>query len=256
MTTTDSTIWAVIPAGGSSQRFGGGDKLLAALAGEPVLAHTLNTLAMYSGLAGMIVATPPDKIDEYKTRFGDVIHGVPVQWVAGGQTRRASVDAALRALPMDCNTVIVHDAARPLLTGDLLDLVLAPVQEGSAAGAVVGIPCTDTLKQVGAQAAGHQSSDYHMAMVAAPVMATVPRNTVWHVQTPQAFKRDMLEQAHATIPLTIPVTDDAQLIELLAAEANVPSESCHVVVVPGHERNLKITTVSDIALAEWRLTQG
>ncbi len=254
--TMNHITWAVVPAGGSSQRFGGGDKLLAALAGEPVLAHTLNALANYSGLAGIVVAAPADKVLAYQAQFGEMIQGVAVRWVAGGETRRASVDAGLRALPMDCDSVIIHDAARPLLTGDLLDAVLAPIHEGAAAGAIVGIPCTDTLKQVGAQASAPASADYHLARVAAPVMATVPRNTVWHVQTPQAFKRDMLEQAHATVALEIPVTDDAQLLELLASQHQVPADSCQVVVVPGHERNLKITTPNDMALAEWWLTQG
>jgi 2-C-methyl-D-erythritol 4-phosphate cytidylyltransferase len=120
--------------------------------------------------------------------------------------------------------VVVHDAARPLASDDLFKAVVAAVMKG-ADGAIPGVPVSDTLKRVD-------------GMI---VRETVDRSGLVRVQTPQAFRATMLRQGHAGEP---EATDDAAVIEALGGV---------VVVVPGEEGNIKITTPGDLAFLEWRL---
>jgi 2-C-methyl-D-erythritol 4-phosphate cytidylyltransferase len=140
--------------------------------------------------------------------------------VPGGESRAASVRAGLAVVPDDAEIVVVHDAARPLAAAPLFRAVIEAVRAG-ADGAVPGLPVTDTVKRVDGDL----------------VIETVAREGLTRVQTPQAFRATCLRSAHATEP---DATDDAGLVEAAGAK---------VVVVPGDERNLKVTTADDLVVA-------
>jgi 2-C-methyl-D-erythritol 4-phosphate cytidylyltransferase len=144
-----------------------------------------------------------------------------VRVVAGGAERGDSVAAGLAALGPDVDVVLVHDAARALAPSELFDRVAAAVRAGAPA-AVPGVPVVDTVKQVDEQ--GH-------------VTATPPRATLRAIQTPQGFRRDVLERAHA---VWSEATDDAALVERLGLP---------VLVVDGDRRALKVTTADDLETA-------
>ena len=141
-----------------------------------------------------------------------------VRSVPGGATRSASVRAGLVALPEDVEIVVVHDAARPLAEAAMFDRVVAAVRAG-ADGAVPGVPVADTVKRVDATAT---------------VVATVPRDDLVTVQTPQAFRADVLRVAHAAAPEG---TDDAAVVEAAGGR---------VVVVAGAVDNFKVTEPADL----------
>ncbi len=140
---------------------------------------------------------------------------------AGAPTRAGSVRAGLAEVPGDADVIVVHDAARPLADAALFRSVIDAVDSG-AAGAVPGLPVTDTLKQVDA----------------GRVVRTIERDGLVAVQTPQAFRATALRRAHEG---SENATDDAALVEAAGEQ---------VVVVPGSPRNLKLTTRADLQLAE------
>ena len=142
--------------------------------------------------------------------------------VAGGNSRAASVRAALEALP-DVDVVLVHDAARPLVTHAIIDRCLGAV--GTGRGAVAGLPASDTLKQV--------DDDGR-------VLATPDRSRIWHAQTPQAFPAELLRRAYAAWDGR-EVTDDGALVEMAGGT---------VVMVEGSTTNLKVTRPEDLVVAE------
>ena len=148
--------------------------------------------------------------------------------VAGGETRRASVAAGLRALPGDVDFVLVHDAARPLLRAEDAARVLAVAREHGAA--LLAAPVRDAL---------HRTR-------AGVIAETLVRNDCWAAQTPQVFRRAWLEAAHAHAP-TAPCDDDAELVARLGHPVRV---------VPGRADNFKITTCADLARAERLLRAG
>jgi 2-C-methyl-D-erythritol 4-phosphate cytidylyltransferase len=143
----------------------------------------------------------------------------------GGRERGESVRNGLEDLDEDVGIVVIHDAARPLVTDGTIDAVIARAREGY--GAVAALPISDTVK--------HTDSSGR-------IVGTVDRTNLWRAQTPQAFPRDMIERAYATAWREgVTATDDAALCERLGLP---------VVVVRGSERALKITEESDFARAE------
>lgn len=211
----------ILAAAGRGERLGsGGPKALCRLAGVPILVHAVRG-ALSSGVIDVaVVAAPPDRVDEINTLVsGDGQH---VTVVRGGPDRTESVAAALASLPPDVATVLVHDAARCLTPPEVFAAVARAVAEGAAA-VVPAIAVADTIKQVDGDR----------------VVGTPARDTLRAVQTPQGFRRDVLEQAHATASGA--VTDDAGMAE----RAGYP-----VQVVPGHDEAFKITTSADLLLAE------
>jgi 2-C-methyl-D-erythritol 4-phosphate cytidylyltransferase len=208
----DPVVWAVVVAGGSGTRFGR-PKQFSLLAGRPVAQWSV---AACRPVAGRVVLVVPDG---YLGRD----HGADVV-VTGGRTRSASVRSGLAAVPSTAETVVVHDAARPLAGPSLFLAVLGALDDPAVGGAVCALPVTDTLKRV----------DASMATVA----GSVDREGLVAVQTPQAFRADLLRRAHAGGG---DATDDAGLVEDLGATVRV---------VPGDPRNIKLTTPVDLAIAE------
>lgn len=200
--TRPPAVWAVVVGGGSGQRFGR-PKQYELLDGERVIDRSRRIAGDVCD--GVIVVVPAADAE----REGGV---------AGGATRSESVRAGLAAVPPDADIVCVHDAARPLAGPDLYRAVIDAVLAG-ADGAIPGIPVVDTIKVI---------DDSGL------VVATPPRASLVAVQTPQAFRADVLRAAHAT---GSEGTDDAALVE---------SAGGRVVVVPGDVMNRKITDPADL----------
>lgn len=219
------TTAAIVPAAGQGQRLGaGGPKALLPLGGVPMLVHAVRALAAATQVTLVVVAAPPDRVEQTRVLLADAHGGAALTVVPGGDTRVASVRAALDALPPEVTVVLVHDAARPLAPAALAESVAAAVEAGADA-AVPGVPVADTVKTVDGDL----------------VTATVERASLRAVQTPQGFRRDVLDRAHQTLAADADVTDDAGMVERLGLR---------VVVVPGHEEAFKVTRRLDLLLAE------
>jgi 2-C-methyl-D-erythritol 4-phosphate cytidylyltransferase len=206
-----ATVWAVVVAGGSGQRFGQ-LKQFALLAERPVVEWAV--AACRPSAAGVVLVVPRGT-DAAPAHGADVV-------VEGGLTRAQSVRLGLAAVPDEAEVIIVHDAARPLASDALFRAVIDAVAAGAGC-AIPGVPVSDTIKVVD----GTQT-----------VTATLDRASLVAVQTPQAFGAALLRRAHAEGG---EATDDAALVEALGATVRV---------VPGDPRNLKITTLADLGTAE------
>jgi 2-C-methyl-D-erythritol 4-phosphate cytidylyltransferase len=238
---------AVLTAAGSGTRLGFDvPKALVELAGLPLVVHAARNLSA-SGVVDQIVVTCPPA---HVVRIADLLHADPevhrqVQAVAGGMERQDSVAAGLRVGLAslgsdDVDVVVVHDAARPTASPDLVRRVVAAVRSGHVA-VVPGLPVVDTIKRVDADG---------VEPGVERVVATVDRAVLRAVQTPQGFDREVLVRAHAEAArqgsAARTATDDAGLVEHLGLPVHV---------VPGEARAAKITTAEDLDLARWRLAQ-
>ncbi len=218
-------VAVLVPAAGLGTRLGpGAPKALRTLAGEPLLVHAIRRLAAAPSVGCLVIAAPPGDVAGVRDMLRDVPPGhVDVIVVAGGDTRQASVAAALAAVPAPYPIVLVHDAARALAPPHLVERVAAAVRAGHDA-VVPALPVVDTIRTVGPDEVA---------------LGTVDRSVLRAVQTPQGFRREVLTAAHAAA--RDPLTDDAGLAEQLG----VP-----VLCVPGDEAALKITRPFDLAIAE------
>jgi 2-C-methyl-D-erythritol 4-phosphate cytidylyltransferase len=201
--------WAIVVAAGDGARFGGA-KQFVTLGGVSVVDRSVGVAR--DACDGVVVVVPPDC--PWSASAG-------VSVAVGGATRSDSVRAGLASVPDDAEVVVVHDAARPLASRLLFDRVVGAVADG-ADGAVPGLAVSDTVKRV---------RDGR-------VVETVTRDGLVAVQTPQAFRADVLRAAHQIGAVD---TDDAALVE---------ANGGTVVVVEGERRNLKLTVPEDLELAE------
>ncbi len=204
---------ALLVAAGSGERLGAGrPKAFVVLAGRPMLEWSLDALRA-AGVSEIVVALPPGA-DAPEGCIG----------VTGGATRSGSVRAALAAAPPD-HHVVVHDAARPLVTAEHFRAALAALSD--ADGAIAAAPVNDTIKE-----AAHDRL----------VTATLDRSRLWAIQTPQAFRRAVLERAlDVGDDVLAAATDDAWLVERAGGTVRVVESS---------PANLKVTTPHDLLIAE------
>ena len=222
---SNADVGVIIVAAGSSTRTDGEElKQFRWVAGKPMLLHSLQTFQQRADVAMVVVVLP-------KQYAGD-----PPPWLfqcdpermlvsVGGRERTDSVRNGLEDIGDLARFVAVHDAARPLVSDAMIERVISEARKGH--GAAPGLPVVDTLKR---------------ADEAGTVLETVDRTGLWRIQTPQAFPREMLERAHIESDATgVAATDDASLCERLGMQ---------VVIVPGSERAMKITSEADFALAE------
>lgn len=212
-------VGVLVPAAGMGVRLGpGGPKALRELAGEPLLVHAVRGLRACPSVGHVVVAAPAAEVDAVRA----LLAAYEVVVVAGGAERQDSVRAALAALPADVELVLVHDAARCLTPVEVVEDVVAALRTGAVAVVPV-LPVADTVKQV----------------LGDRVVATVERSALRSVQTPQGFRRSVLQQAHEAADGAR--TDDAGLVEALGAP---------VVTVPGAPEAFKVTSPLDLLLAE------
>jgi len=218
---------AIVPAAGSGNRMGRGlSKQYLSLGGMPLLVHTLNVFEKCPLVDALLVVVPPPDVEAVRTEMLPrwnlkKLAGV----IPGGKERQDSVRAGIETLDRDTDIVIVHDAVRPFITAKLIeDCIRAAAEEGAA---TVGVPVKDTVKEVGADGR---------------VMRTCDRNLLWLTQTPQAFRRDIIENAHrAAVRDGYRGTDDTSLVERLGIAVRM---------IRGDYGNIKITTPEDLVIAE------
>ncbi len=218
---------ALVPAAGRGERLGPGEpKALREISGVPMLVYAVSALASARSIDLVVVAAPPRDVDSVAAMLSQQSFSDKVTVVAGGDTRQESVACALIALPLDVDVVLVHDAARPLAPVELVSAVVASVRAGNPA-VVPGLAVTDTIKEINNQG---------------DVVATIDRNSLRAIQTPQGFNRELLQRAHAQLDESQGIfTDDAGLIEAMGVR---------VKVIEGHVEAMKITRPFDLAIAE------
>jgi 2-C-methyl-D-erythritol 4-phosphate cytidylyltransferase len=222
------SVWAVIAAAGTGTRLGlDRPKAFAPLGGRPLLAESVDRLDHCPWIDSIVVAAAPGWEEPTILLAEEVVATKVVSCVTGGPTRAESVRAALADVPPDALVVLVHDAARPLVTDEVVERVLGPLGEGYD-GAVPALPVPDTLKRVSGGS----------------VVETVPRDDLVAAQTPQAFLAESLRRALAGD--LSGATDCASLVERSGGR---------VAVVDGDLRLLKVTTRADLALVEALLVE-
>ncbi len=219
------SVWALLVAAGTGERLGEErPKAFVRLGELPLLAEPLRRLEDSGWIDAIVVAVPADWEEPAILLAEELSATKVVAVVAGGATRADSVRIALAEVPDDAVVVLVHDAARPLVTDELIERVLAPLSDGWD-GVVPGLELTDTVKRVRDGA----------------VSETVDRTGLYVVQTPQAFLAPVLRRAYAG-ELT-GATDCASLVEAIGGR---------IKVVEGDPRLLKVTTRADLeVVASW-----
>jgi 2-C-methyl-D-erythritol 4-phosphate cytidylyltransferase len=215
----------VLVAAGAGVRAGPGEpKQFRPIVGVPMLLRALRPFTSHPDVLQVVVALPPAFVEHPPEWLGRLL-GDRLALVAGGAERPLSVQAGLAALPAGAGVVLVHDAARPFVSRETIDQVIARARQGM--GAVAAAPMSDTVKEV---ADGRR------------VARTVPREGLWRAQTPQGFPRAMLLDAYTRLDPAGPTpTDDAEACE----RCGFPVE-----VVPDSPHNLKVTTADDFRIAE------
>jgi 2-C-methyl-D-erythritol 4-phosphate cytidylyltransferase len=245
---------AILTAAGLGSRLGSDlPKALVELGGEPLLVHAARRLAASGVVDNLVVTVPRGLVDDVRRLLAGADIGVPIEVVNGGVSRQASVAAGLAVLAPDVDVVLVHDAARALVPPDLVARVAQAVRSGHPA-VIPGVPLTDTIKQIGlvADSAPAAAAADSVSGAGAPVFATVNRDRLRAVQTPQGFDRTLLDRAHAAgarrgAAEWTAATDDSSLVEAIGVA---------VWLVEGELDAFKITTALDLALAELVLARS
>jgi 2-C-methyl-D-erythritol 4-phosphate cytidylyltransferase len=220
------SVWAILVAAGRGERLGlDRPKAFAKLGDEPLLAEPLRRLEACPWVDAIVLVAPPGWEEPAILVAEEEGCGKVYACVAGGETRSDSVRAGLTEVPEDALVLLVHDAARPLLSDDVVERVLAPLSEGWD-GAVPALPVGDTLKRVGGDGG---------------VLETVSRDALVAVQTPQAFAAEPFRRAQAS---GAEATDCAGLVEAAGGR---------IKVVEGDPRLLKVTSAADLeTVTAWR----
>jgi 2-C-methyl-D-erythritol 4-phosphate cytidylyltransferase len=209
---------ALIVAAGRGERLGsGGPKARVTLAGKPMLQWSVEALRAVASVERIVVALPLGSVDQAPA--GTI-------GVAGGAVRSESVRLALAATE-EGDPVVVHDAARPLAPPEVFERALAELEESGADAVIAATPVSDTIKEV--------SGDGRT------VTGTLDRSRLWAVQTPQVFRRDVLQRALASDDLLAKATDDAWLVEQVGGSVRV---------IDSGAVNIKVTNLTDLRLAE------
>ncbi len=225
-------VCVIIPAAGAGKRFrlrqgfagqvgGKVNKIFLPIAGRAMFIRTLELFAARDDVCQIVMAAAAEDIDQINRGFAADLEAMAVEVVRGGPVRSQSVRNALARLSDDAELVCVHDAVRPCVAQAWTDAVFAEAAAWGAA--ILACPVHGTLKKVAADNVIRQ---------------TVERGGLWEAQTPQVFRRDIIQAAYAAQDAA---TDDAHLVQ---------AAGYTVKVVPGDPRNIKITTPQDLAAAE------
>jgi len=219
---------AIIVGAGEGKRLGGPvPKSFLPIAGRPLVLRALDRFFLARSIEKVILVVAGTEMQRSQALMQSDLNLSHRPWTlqVGGATRQESVRRGLEKLDPDCEIVVIHDAARPFVSASLIDRC---VDEACQAGAVVvGVPVKDTIKVV---------SDEHW------VQATPARSSLWEIQTPQVFRKELIVEAHdRAVRQAIDATDDSTLVEQMGKP---------VLVLRGETTNIKITTPEDILLAE------
>lgn len=222
-------VTALIVAAGIGSRMGGPvNKHLLLIAGRPVLAHTLCAFQACPAIDDIVLVAGQDRLDVYQSIVTDEGITKLRSIVAGGETRQESSANGL-AFVGDADIVCVHDGARPLVTQRV---ITDSVQQAALHGAaIVAVPVKDTIK---------------LSTESGFVQETLQRERLWQVQTPQAFRTELLRRAQSAAQGVFVGTDDSVLVERMGLP---------IKIVRGDYSNIKITTVDDLVVAEYLLQQ-
>jgi 2-C-methyl-D-erythritol 4-phosphate cytidylyltransferase / 2-C-methyl-D-erythritol 2,4-cyclodiphosphate synthase len=224
-------VAAIIAAGGRGVRFGADrPKQFLELGGRSILELSVAALAASDRITSIVVAVPEEHVDAGGKALRAAVPR-PLLVVAGGARRQDSVANAFAKTPRDADIIVIHDAARPFVTRDVIERAIDGAQRHGAVVAAMGV--RDTVKQTGMVAEDG----------ARLIRATIPRDSVFLAQTPQAFRRDVLARALQE-GKEVDATDEAMLVERLGVPVHV---------IEGDARNVKITTPEDLAAAKNRL---
>jgi 2-C-methyl-D-erythritol 4-phosphate cytidylyltransferase len=232
---------AILLAAGRGKRMRGAvaDKVLAPLAGRPVFAHSVAAFAA-SGVADLYVIVHRDR----RQMLALAAHApTPAVFVCGGRERQDSVAAALAALPPGITHVFIHDCARPLVRPEQLRSLLQLARRHHAA--VLAHRVTDTIKQAAPSAASRAGASAKAGLLPSS-LKTIPRETLWAMETPQVFARDLITRAYGRVAAKkLRVTDDTAAVELLRHP---------VALLANPHPNPKLTAPADFAWCEFLLT--
>lgn len=214
-------VGVIVVAAGAGKRMAGTDKIFIPLAGKPLLAHTLGAFQSCSAVDDIVLVLPQGRLNEGKQLIEEHDISKVKDICAGGERRQDSVKVGLQRLD-ECRWVLVHDGARPCVTPTMIEDVLKAAAGSGAA--IPAIPVSDTVK---------------VASVDLFVEETLVRDRLWSVQTPQAFRFDIISEAHSKTKWE--VTDDASMVERLGYKVKISR---------GSTANIKVTTPEDLIIAE------
>lgn len=219
----------VVPSAGMGLRLGrGGPKALVDLAGRPLLVRTLEAFQEFNLLEDGIIVVSPGQREVFEETVRPYLGHANLKWVEGGESRQESVGRGLSEISDATDIVLIHDAARPFISRQCVDAVLAAAREHGAA--TLAVRCSDTIFE------GDGDDD---------LVKTLDRSALWSGQTPQAFRTALIKKAHlAAQEEGFSATDDATLVRRTGAE---------VKIVEGTSMNFKITTAADLELAARRI---
>lgn len=215
----------ILVAAGKSSRFKDDiKKPYADIDGRAVWLRAADLFISRKDVVQTILVIAPDDEENVRRRYGPNMAFMNVSLALGGDARSDSVACGLAQLQPDVEFVAIHDAVRPCATADMIDRVLTTVQETGAA--ILAAPIVDTLKRDNGKAC---------------IESTVAREHLWMAQTPQVFRREIIEKAYAQRKPDSSMTDDAQLVEAIGVSVSL---------VASDASNIKITTKSDLYLAD------
>lgn len=218
---------ALIVAAGAGKRMGTATrKQYLALAGDPILFHTLRAFEACAAITAITLVAPVDELDWVAANILDPLKlKTPVTLCPGGRERQDSVRLGLDTIDPVHHLVAIHDGVRPLVHPRQIEACLSAAENHGAA--ILAVPVADTLKKSGPRQM---------------IQETVARESIWQAQTPQSFDLDLIRKAHQeALRDGIYGTDDAALVERMGLPVHL---------VPGSRRNIKVTTPEDLVLAE------
>jgi len=239
-------VTAIIAAGGRGQRFGASEpKQLLTVGGRPILERSVTAFLSHPSVDEVVVALPQELVDNPPAYLR--ARAKPLRLVAGGARRQDSVANAFRAAASESDVIVIHDAARPFASADLIARTIAAAVESGAA--LAALPARDTVKQAALVLREAQDERDGRPLTLSPelvegskgelvVAQTLPRESIFLAQTPQAFRRSVLADA---LKLADDATDEAALAERAGHRVRL---------VEGEASNIKITTPDDLVLAE------
>jgi 2-C-methyl-D-erythritol 4-phosphate cytidylyltransferase len=226
---------AIIVSAGQGRRFGGNiPKNFLSLCGRPMLLRTVDRFLAARTIDNLIIVVAADQLSRAGAMLDEdaaLKKAGAYLLQSGGATRQESVRRGLEMTDADCDIVVIHDGARPFVSPELIDRCVEAARDKGAV--VAGLPARDTIKLVSPDGS---------------IESTPPRELLWEIQTPQAFRHEIISAAHEWAARTgVEATDDAALVE----------KKCErVFVLEGERSNLKITFADDFWLAETMLQQG